>query len=101
METQINPATEQMLKAVEKILDCYDYGDGWDEDFVKSIQRRRASNWAERWYKEYLKGDGGLEFEEIGPGYSFATWATKEAMKQVDWVYVSQCITKEVFGAIK
>jgi hypothetical protein len=101
VETTTNPATEQMVKTVDGILDCYDYGsDGWDEELVKTVSRRskRGGDWAKRWYLDQIKDDGGFNFDGIGVAFGFAEWAASYALKQVDWDVVGKRIVEKIFG---
>lgn len=96
--TQLNPATQAMLKTIKKILDCWEYEDGWDEDFVTEVQKQsnRSDNWAKAWYLADIKEDGGFNFSGIGVSFHFAEWAAKEALKEVDWIIVGQKILERI-----
>lgn len=85
--------TEVMKNTVTDMLACYDCGNEWDEDLLKSVQRRKNKpGWSRRWYLSEVKDNGGFNFSEIGPSYWFAQWVTKEALNCVDWAVIDHFI---------
>jgi hypothetical protein len=83
-----------MKQSLSSLLECYWYGesDGYDEEFLEDIQKAKKKSpteWAKHLYNDCLNSEGGIEFE-CGPTFEFVEVVAKAALKQVNWVIVTQ-----------